>query len=242
MGAWVFAEIIDGQPTSGALELTTKASTLGDARVFCLGVPSDEGLAALGAHGASTAYVLDAGDALPSAAAATALAALIGEHGGDVVLFGGGNEDRDTAGRLSVKLDRPVVANALDVHVDGGVSVSSEILGGTLGITTSVEGDGPAIVVTRPKAFVAQPTGSGTPAVVTVDAPDAGRSGAAQITARHVEESEGPDLSAAAIVVTGGRGLGGPENFALMDELADLLGGAVGGTRAVVDAGWVPYS
>ncbi len=242
MGVWVFAEIIDGNPTSGALELTTKASTLGDTSVFCLGVPSDEGLAALGAHGASTAYVLDPGDALPSAAAATALAALIGEHGGDVVLFGGGNEDRDTAGRLAVKLDRPVVANALDVSLDGGVSVSSEILGGTLGITTTVEGEGAALVVTRPKAFAAEPTGAGTPSIVQVDVPDAGRSGTATITARHVEESEGPDLAAAAVVVTGGRGLGGPEQFSLMDDLAGLLGGAVGGTRAVVDAGWVPYS
>ena len=72
--------------------------------------------------------------------------------------------------------------------------------------------------------------------------PDVGRSGGATITERHVEASEGPDLEAAAIVVAGGRGLGAPEKFAMMDELADLLGGAVGGTRAVVDAGWVPYS
>lgn len=242
MGVWVFAEIVDGSPDQGALEITSKAATLGETSVFCLGVPSDDGVASLGAHGASTVHVLDPGDALPSAAAATALAGLLGEHGGDVVLFGGGNEDRDTAGRLAVKLDRPVVANALDVSIDGGVSVSSEILGGTLGVTTTVDGEGPALVITRPKAFAADPSGTGTPTVSTVEAPDAGRSGSATIVERHVEESEGPDLTAASIVVTGGRGLGSPESFTLMDELAGLLGGAVGGTRAVVDAGWVPYS
>jgi electron transfer flavoprotein alpha subunit len=71
--------------------------------------------------------------------------------------------------------------------------------------------------------------------------PDAGRS-AATILERHVEVSEGPDLEAAAVVVSGGRGLGSAEGFGMVGELATLLDGAVGGTRAVVDAGWVPYS
>ena len=187
-------------------------------------------------------YQLDAGDALPSAAAAAALAELIGANGGDLVLFGPGNTDRDVAGRLSAKLDLPVLANALDVTVDGGVSATSEILGGTLSVTTTATGASPALVTTRPKAFVAEPSGGGAPSVTPVTMPDTGRSGSATVTERHVEASEGPDLESAAVVVSGGRGLGAAEKFAMMDELAGVLGGAVGGTRAVVDAGWVPYS
>jgi electron transfer flavoprotein alpha subunit len=69
-----------------------------------------------------------------------------------------------------------------------------------------------------------------------------GRSGSAVIVERHVEARQGPDLDAATVVVSGGRGVGGADNWHLIEELASLLGGAVGATRAVVDAGWVPYS
>jgi len=99
----------------------------------------------------------------------------------------------------------------------------------------------PALIVTRPKAFSPEAVGGGTPVLTNVSMPDAGRS-SATITERNVEVSEGPDLEAAAVVVSGGRGLGSAEGFEMIDELARLLQGAVGGTRAVVDAGWVPYS
>lgn len=242
MSVWVFSEETDGAPSSGSLELVSKASTLGDVNVFYLGGGSPEAYAALGSHGASNVYQLDISDQLPSAGAAAAFAGLIQDSGGTVVLFGGGNNDRDIAGRLAVHLDRPVVSNALDVSTEDRVEISSEILGGTLAISTTVADGGPAIVVTRPKAFIAADIGLGIPNVQTVAHPDTGRSGTAVVVERHVETSDGPDLEAAAVVVSGGRGLGAPEHFALMHELAGLLGGAVGGTRAVVDAGWVPYS
>jgi electron transfer flavoprotein alpha subunit len=72
--------------------------------------------------------------------------------------------------------------------------------------------------------------------------PDVGHAGAVTVTERHVEESQGPDLEAANVVISGGRGLGGADKFEMVQELASLLGGAVGATRAVVDSGWVPYS
>jgi electron transfer flavoprotein alpha subunit len=240
--AWVFAEAIDGEVNPGSLELATKARSLGDVSVFLVGASSDEAFAALGEYGATTIHHLDPGDALPSAGAAAALAELLGTEGGDVVLFGPGTTDRDVAGRVSARTGYPVLANALDVEIDGGVKSVSEILGGTLSITTAASAPGPALVTTRPKAFAAEPGGGGSPQVNTVAMPETGRSGSATIAERHVEESEGPDLEAATVVITGGRGLGGGDKFAMMDELAGLLGGAVGGTRAVVDAGWVPYS
>lgn len=240
MTTWVFAAEQDGTLTSGSLELVSKARTLGDVSVFYVGSGSDAAWATLGDHGATTVYHLDTADTLPSGPAAAALSELVSDA--DLVLFGMGNTDRDVAGRLSARLGRPVVSNALDVTIDGSVLVSSEILGGTLGVTTEVTSPNPAIVVTRPKAFAAESVGGAAPEVVTVAMPDAGGGAAATITERHVEESDGPSLEAASVIVSGGRGLGSADKFAMMDELAGLLGGAVGGTRAVVDAGWVPYS
>ena len=241
MTAWVFAEEADGAPTESSLELLAKARTHGDVSVFYVGTGSDAVWATLGDHGATKVHHLDPGDALPSAGAAAAFAAVLEANGGEVVLFGSGNTDRDVAGRLSARLGKSLVAGALDLDASDGVSVMSEILGGTKAVTTRLTDGSPALVVTRPKAFVAEPVGGGAPDVVSVSLPDAGRSGAT-ITERHVETSEGPDLEAASVVVSGGRGLGSADGFEMIDELAGLLDGAVGGTRAVVDAGWVPYS
>jgi electron transfer flavoprotein alpha subunit len=242
MATWVFAEESEGAPTPGSLELVTKAATMGPVTVFYVGTGSPESFATMGSYGATTVHHLDAGDTFPAAPAAAALAGVLADSQTSVVLFGMGNTDRDVAGILAARIDAPLVANALDVSTDGAVTITSEINGGTLGITTEVNGSGPAIVITRPKAFVAESTGGGAPEVHTVGMPETGHAGDATITERHVEASEGPDLEAAAVIVSGGRGLGAQDKFAMMDELAGLLGAAVGGTRAVVDAGWVPYS
>jgi electron transfer flavoprotein alpha subunit len=242
MTIWVFAEESEGAPTPGSLELVSKAATMGPVTVFYVGTGSPESFATLGSYGTTTVHHLDTGDALPAASAAAALARLLPGSDASVVLFGMGNTDRDVAGRLAARIDAPLVANALDVSTDPTVTIKSEINGGTFGITTEVTGSGPAIVITRPKAFVAEAAGDAVPEVHTVGVPDTGHAGHATITERHTETSVGPDIEAAAVIVTGGRGLGAEDKFAMMDELAGLLGGAVGGTRAVVDAGWVPYS
>ena len=97
-------------------------------------------------------------------------------------------------------------------------------------------------MVSRPKAFAAEPVGGSPPTVTAVTVPDVGHAGSATIVERHEEPSEGPDLEAAALIVTGGRGMGDADRFQILNQLAGALGGAVGATRAVVDAGWVPYS
>ena len=170
--AWVFAETVEGELNPGALELTTKARSLGDVSVFLVGAGSDDAFSALGEHGATSVHHLDPGDALPSSAAATALAELLASNGGDVVLFGPGTTDRDVAGRLSAKTGYPVLANALDIEVGDGVKAISEILGGTMSITTAATSAGPALVTTRPKAFAAEPSGGGAPTVSAVSMPD----------------------------------------------------------------------
>jgi len=240
MTTWVFSEELDGHASASALELLTKARSFGDTTVFHIGTGSDAAYAELGSHGATTVYHLATGDRLPSAPAAAALAVLAEEHGADLIMFGMGNTDRDVAGRLSARIGRPVLSNAIDVSVDGSVRVTSEILGGTEAVITETTGAAPALVLIRPKAFPAEASDGGVPTVVSVSMPDVGHAGSAVITESHVEESEGPDLEVAGIVVAGGRGVGSAEKWTVIEELALQLNAAVGATRAVIDAGWVP--
>jgi electron transfer flavoprotein alpha subunit len=243
MATWVFSEEIDGAPSAASLEAATAARAWGEVAAFYVGTGSPDAFATLGDHGVTKVFHLDPGSALPSAAAAAAMAELAAADSPDIIMFSMGNTDRDVAGRLSARLGAAVLSNAVAVDIaDGTVSASNEILGGTIKVSTTAAGNGPVIVVTRPKAFAAEPAGGGAPEVIDIPVPDTGHAGSAAVLSRHVEASEGPDLEAAGVVVSGGRGLGNADAFGMLDELATLLGGAVGATRAVVDSGWVPYS
>ncbi len=162
----------------------------------------------------------------------------------DAILFGTTYDGRDVAGRLSAKLDRTVSTNNVDLSEDGGALVTTEpIFGGVTNIQTKLTGDGPALVLLRPKSFAPAEDASGAAAeVADLAVPDTGATGAATVKARHVEEREGPQLDAAAVVVSGGRGLGDAEKYEMIETLAKLLKAAPGASRAIVDAGWVPYS
>ncbi|MDJ0961214.1 MAG: electron transfer flavoprotein subunit alpha/FixB family protein [Acidimicrobiia bacterium] len=242
MTTWVFSEETDGAPSAASLEAATAARAWGEVAAFYVGTGNPAAFAALGDHGVTKVYHLDPGDALPSAAAAAAMADLAASDAPSVIMFSMGSTDRDVAGRLSARMGATVLSNAVALEVDGGSVVAyNEILGGSTKVATKAE-SGPVIVVTRPKAFPAEPAGGAEPAVVAIAMPETGHAGSAQVLSRHVEASEGPDLEEADVIISGGRGLGNADGFAMMDELAKLLGGAVGATRAVVDSGWVPYS
>jgi electron transfer flavoprotein alpha subunit len=243
---WVFSQAADGAPTTGTLELLTKARSLGAGEVaaFHVGDAGDVA-AALGAHGAAKVYSTgDLGDRLPGPAVSGAMAAVI-ESGSrpDVILFPQNYEGRDVMARLSVKLDRTVLTNNVDLSVDGdGVAVTTPIFGGNVLVTTTFTGDGPHLAAFRPKSFAAEESGGAAAEVVPAPVPELGATGAATVDAIHVEESTGPKLDEAAVVVSGGRGLGEASNYQLIEDLAKLLKGAPGASRAIVDAGWVPYS
>ena len=147
------------------------------------------------------------------------------------------------AGRLSAKLGRPVLTNVTGlVESDGGLSSQHPVFGGSQIVTARFTGEGPAIFVIRAKSFAAEPSGGAAASVVAAPVPDVAATNTAKIVERHVEERSGPKLDEAAVVVSGGRGLGDAANYALIEELAKLLHGAAGASRAIVDAGWVPYS
>ena len=183
-------------------------------------------------------------DSLQGVHVAAAIAAAIeGGSGPAAVLAGTTYDGRDVASRLSVALDAPVISNVVDLEVDGGALVGTEpIFGGTTNVKTKFTAGKAQIALVRPKSFAAEETGGGPAAVASLAVLDVGTAGAAQVVDRFVEESDGPKLDEAAIVASGGRGLGDAEKFALVDEVAQLMGGAAGASRAIVDAGWVPYS
>ena len=242
---WVFAEADGDKPTSTTLEILTKARELADTvEAVYVGANADALAAGLGEHGATKVFAVDPGDALPGVVGAAALAALVDEHSPAAILFAQTYDGRDAVGRLSVKLDRPALTNATDLKADGDkLIVGNAIFGGVTLVDTEFEADGPFLGVIRPKSFAAEPSGGGAAEVVTVATPDAGRAGEAKVLARHVEEREGPKLEEATVVVSGGRGIGSADAYGpLVDELAKLLHGASGASRAIVDAGWVPYS
>src|ERR1700694_3573062 len=222
---WVFVEIAGGKPAPVALELLTKARSLAPTvEAVAFAPEAAEAAAELGAHGATTLY---AGtdplwaDLLLGGPAADALAALIKEHTPDLVLFGMTYNSRDVAGRLAAKLGVPVIANGLDLSGEDGVTVQSSVFGATLNVTTRFESSGPAIAIIRPKSFPAEPSG-GSPATVSpVTAPIDEKHLAARVTDRLADAND----------------------FDLLDQLAAVLGNAaVRASRAVVDAGWVPYA
>jgi len=226
---WVFAQVANGAPTSATLELLTKARSLSSNVVAFLGADASSAAAALGEYGASKVYATgDLAGALPGVAVS------------DLIMFPQNYEGRDVMARLSVKLDKTVITNNVDIADGGdGVTVTTPIFGGNTLVTTTFTGSAPFLAAFRPKSFGSESAGGAAAAVTAVSVPE---SGAAKVTAVHVEETTGPKLDEADIVVSGGRGLGEAGNYGLIEELSKLLKGAPGASRAIVDAGWVPYS
>ena len=245
-GVWVFAETVDGVPKPVVLELLTKARSLGDAAAVALGPGASKSAATLGQYGARKVYVHEdpAFREVLATPAVDLLARLVEKEQPDLVIFGMTYDGRDVASRLSARLGTALVANAIDVtRRDGGWAIVSPMFGGSLLVTTVPKTKGPTLVLIRPKAVAAEPAKSAVaPEVQTLTDPiDSGKP-VARVLRRETEKASGPKLEDATIIVSGGRGLGAPENFKMLDELAAELGAAVGASRAVVDAGWKPYS
>jgi electron transfer flavoprotein alpha subunit len=240
---WVYAEAADGKIAPITLEILTKARELADTVEVVYGDGDADTIAeALGAHGATKVYATgDLQGSTPAVPVASAIAKQIADgNAPDLLLFGTTYEGRDVAARLSVALDTPVITNNTDIALDGdAVVVTEPVFGGTKLVRTRFTTAGPHIALIRPKSFAPEESGGGAPEIETIEVPD---HGTAKVKNRHVEETTGPKLDEAAVVVSGGRGLGEAEKFQVIEDLAKALKGAPGASRAIVDAGWVPYS
>lgn len=239
----VYAELSEGKLASTSLELMAKARELGDVYAVALGGGAKAAAAMLGKHGAKVVHVSEdaAFDEYIAEPAADAVAALYEKEKPDAILFGSTPDSREVAGRLAARLGVGLISNASDIDAeDGGFVARVPYFGGAKVASMKANGK-PAIVLIRPKSFEASETG-GSAEIKELDVTVADSSKRAHITERVVEASEKVKLEDARIVISGGRGMGGPQNFPLLEDLAGALGGAVGASRAVVDAGWVPYS
>ena len=233
----VLVDHADGAVKKVTLELLTLARSLGEpsAVVFGSGVDS----APLAEYGAAKVYVAEAADytdhvVLPKA---EVLAGLVKESAAAAVLVPSTAEGKEIAGVLAVLVDSGVITDAVAVDADGTCTLN--VFGGAVIVQSKVTVGTPIITV-RPNSAAPEPA-AGAGEVVAVDAPVSDAAKAAKITNRVVAAKGGrPDLAEAAIVVSGGRGVG-EGNFAVIEALADELGAAVGASRAATDAGWYPH-
>ncbi|TML63869.1 MAG: electron transfer flavoprotein subunit alpha/FixB family protein [Actinobacteria bacterium] len=244
MATLVFLEHHDDELQKGSLGVLSKAASLGD---DVTGVVLGSGVAPLasgaGKFGASRVLVVDdpALEAPLPQPRVDALAQIVRDRGFDTVLFAGSVLAADTAAGLAARLDAGLNWDLTDLAREDG-----RLVGKRPALEDSVYADvgwrgEPRLALFRSGAFDPSETG-GEAEVEEVSVSFEDFSQAAKMLEQAHEERSGPSIEDAEVIVAGGRGLGGPENFKLCEELAEALGGAVAATRAVVDAGWYPYA
>jgi electron transfer flavoprotein alpha subunit len=244
MATLVYVEDHEGEPVKGSLGVLSKVAQLGDevAAVLC-----GSGVEALGEqvgkHGAKRVLVADdpALEAPLSQPRVDVLAKLVESEGFDTVVFGASVLTADIAAGLAARLDAGLNWDLVDlVQEDGKLVGKRPALQDSVLLDVGWKTE-PRLALIRSGTF--EPSESGGSAEVTkIPVVIEDWSQQAKMLERAHEESEGPSIEDAEVIVAGGRGLGKPENFSLVEDLAKALGGAVAATRAVVDAGWYPYA
>ena len=246
----VVVDAVDGSAPKPALELLTLARRIGSPSAVVFGPDAERAVETLASYGAEHVYLAKDQRMLDHLVVpkVEALEQIARQTGADLaaVLLTASAEGKEIGARLALRLDSGFISDAVDVGAgdpDSGHAVvaTQSAFAASFSVTSAVTSGVPVIAV-KPNAATPAPE-QAQPATREVAVELSQAATAATITAREVRESSGrPELTDASIVVSGGRGLGGAEHFALMERLADLLGAAVGASRAAVDAGWYPHS
>ena len=235
----VLVDHVDGAVRKTTNELLTIARRLGEPSAVFVGSPSDEAVTALKTYGAEKVYAVDDADIKGYLVAPKAelLAQLVEKTSPGAVLISSNAEGKEIAGRLSIKTESGLITDAVDVQ-EGPVTTQS-VFAGSYTVQAKVTKGTPIITVKPNAATPEQAEGAGTVEQFSVTVSDAAKK--AKIVASEPRKATGrPELTEAAIVVSGGRGTGG--NFEPVEKFADSLGAAVGASRAAVDSGWYPHS
>ncbi len=241
---WVLVELEGGQPVRSSLEVLGKAAKLGRAEAIVLGAAAADVAPTLGEYGAEKVYVhADATyDNYLTLPAVETLSGLLQQHQPALLLLATTYDLRDIAARLNVRNNMGLITDATDLAFDGDTLKVTVPWGGENVVTATHPQPGTGIVLTRPKAFSVEKYAGRTAEIETLNASISAEAQKIKVLETVEVKSEGPALEDASVIVSGGRGLGKPENYRLVEALASALGGAPGATRAIVDAGWLPYS
>ncbi|MEO6472294.1 MAG: electron transfer flavoprotein subunit alpha/FixB family protein [Aeromicrobium sp.] len=238
----VLVDHVDGKVTKPTLELLTIARRLGEPSAVFFGSQIDAAKDSLAEYGAAKIYQLD--DAVYGeylvVPKAEALAQLVADKSPAAVLVPSTLEGKEIAGRLSIKTESGLITDAVDVQAgSGGVETTQSVFAGNFKVQASVTKGTPIVAVKPNSAAPEAAPAAGAVEAITVAVSDAAKS--AKVTSSKPKEASGrPELTEAAIVVSGGRGTGG--DFSEVEAFADSLGAAVGASRAAVDSGWYPHS
>jgi electron transfer flavoprotein alpha subunit len=241
----LIGEFKDGKLKKVSHELIGAARQIGgDAYAMLLGKGSVDVAREFAGSGVGRVYALDDA-ALPTYSTevwTAALAQAVKDSGANVVIFGHTSLGKDVAPRLAARLGVPVLNDLTAITLDGGRIVGTKPLyaGKLIGTVTAESGD-PQIVTLRPNVFPAAPFADGTAPEVTKVAPDLSNV-ASQVVATVPSTSGLVDLKEAAVIISGGRGLGNADAFSLLFDFAKEIGCAVGASRAAVDAGWIDHA
>jgi electron transfer flavoprotein alpha subunit len=236
----VLTEHADGALKKVSAELITAARVLGEPSAVVVGAPGTAAplIDGLKEAGAAKVYVAESDDAVAYLVTPVVdvLASLVETASPAAVVLAANADGKEIAGRLAARLGSGLLVDAVEVK-EGAVGVHS-IFGGAFTVDAQATGDTPVITV-RPGAVEAEPA-AGAGEVVDVEVPAVAEN-ATKITAREpAGAGDRPELTEASVVVSGGRGVGSAENFAVVEALADSLGAAVGASRAAVDSGYYP--
>ncbi|MFJ6014040.1 electron transfer flavoprotein subunit alpha/FixB family protein [Streptomyces sp. NPDC092952] len=240
----VFVDHVDGAVRKPTLELLTLARRVGEPVAVAVGAGAGGTASVLGEHGAVRVLVSEAPEfgeflVVPKVDALAAAVAVVSPV---AVLVPSSAEGKEVAARLALRVGSGVVTDAVDVEVvDGGVVAVQSAFAASF-TTRSRVSRGVPVVTVKPNSAPVEPSAAAG-AVEALEVGFSELSRGVRVVSRAARESTGrPELTEAAIVVSGGRGVNGAENFAVIEALADSLGAAVGASRAAVDAGWYPHA
>ena len=237
----VLVDHTEGAVRKTTTELLTIARRLGEPSAVFLGSGVDSALETLGRYGAAKVYAVDAPelDGYLVAPKAEALIAVAEKSSPAAILVTSNAEGKEIAARVAVRLGSGIITDAVDVDADGVASQS--VFAGSFLVTAKVTHGTPVIAVKPNAAAPEEAPAAAAVENVTVAFSDAAKGAAITAVAPRAKSGR-PELTEAAIVVSGGRGVGSTEGFAVIEALADSLGAAVGASRAATDAGWYPHA